>query len=73
MITGMRRGEISALRWRHVDFATATLLVQRAKRQRVELELRGSERELRGSQAKLRVRKRARATGPDAELTSQEP
>jgi signal transduction histidine kinase len=33
----------------------AGLLVQRAKRQRVELELRGSERELRGSQAKLRV------------------
>jgi signal transduction histidine kinase len=33
----------------------AALLVQRAKRQRVELELRGSERELRGSQAKLRV------------------
>jgi signal transduction histidine kinase len=31
------------------------LLVQRAKRQRVERELRGSERELRGSQAKLRV------------------
>jgi len=31
------------------------LLLQRAKRQRVELELRGSERELRGSQAKLRV------------------
>lgn len=33
MITGMRRGEISALRWRHVDFATATLLVQRANAQ----------------------------------------
>ena len=33
----------------------AGLLVQRAKRQRVERELRGSERELRGSQAKLRV------------------
>ena len=33
----------------------AGLLVQRTKRQRVELELRGSERELRGSQAKLRV------------------
>ena len=31
------------------------LLVQRAKRRRVELELRGTERELRGSQAKLRV------------------
>ena len=28
---------------------------------------------LRDHQAKLRVRKRARATGPDAELTSQEP
>src|SRR5262249_4213995 len=26
MITGMRRGEISALRWRHVDFTTGTLL-----------------------------------------------
>jgi signal transduction histidine kinase len=33
----------------------AGLLVQRRKRRRVELELRGSERELRGSQAKLRV------------------
>ena len=33
----------------------AGLLMQRAKRQRVELELRGSERELRGSQAQLRV------------------
>ncbi len=33
MITGMRRGEISALRWRHIDFATATLLVQRANAQ----------------------------------------
>ena len=33
----------------------AGLLVQRAKRRRVELELRGSERELRGSQAKLHV------------------
>jgi signal transduction histidine kinase len=33
----------------------AGLLVQRAKRQRVELELRGRERELRGSQAQLRV------------------
>ncbi len=33
----------------------AGLLVQRAKRRRVERELRGSERELRGSQAKLRV------------------
>jgi signal transduction histidine kinase len=33
----------------------AGLLVQRAKRQRVERALRGSERELRGSQAKLRV------------------
>jgi integrase len=30
MVTGMRRGEISALRWRHVDFATDTLIVQRA-------------------------------------------
>lgn len=33
MITGMRRGEISALRWRHVDLATGTLLVQRANAQ----------------------------------------
>jgi len=33
MITGMRRGEISALRWRHVDFATDTLIVQRANAQ----------------------------------------
>jgi integrase len=33
MITGMRRGEISALRWQHVDFATATLIVQRANAQ----------------------------------------
>jgi integrase len=33
MITGMRRGEISALRWRHVDFVTGTLLVQRANAQ----------------------------------------
>jgi hypothetical protein len=29
----MRRGEISALRWRHVDFATDTLIVQRANAQ----------------------------------------
>jgi integrase len=33
MITGMRRGEISALRWRHVDFAAARLIVQRANAQ----------------------------------------
>ena len=33
MITGMRRGEISALRWEHVDFVTATLIVQRANAQ----------------------------------------
>jgi signal transduction histidine kinase len=33
----------------------AALLVQRAKRQRVEIELRASERELHGSQAKLRT------------------
>lgn len=33
MITGMRRGEISALRWHHVDLTTGTLLVQRANAQ----------------------------------------
>ena len=33
MVSGMRRGEISALRWRHVDFATETLIVQRANAQ----------------------------------------
>jgi integrase len=33
MVTGMRRGEISALRWRHVDLATDTLIVQRANAQ----------------------------------------
>src|SRR5262245_43603208 len=33
----------------------ASLLVQRAKRQRVERELRGSEQELRGKEARLRV------------------
>ena len=33
MVSGMRRGEISALRWRHVDFATDTLIVQRANAQ----------------------------------------
>jgi integrase len=33
IVTGMRRGEISALRWRHVDFATNTLIVQRANAQ----------------------------------------
>lgn len=33
MVTGMRRGEISALRWRHVDLATNTLIVQRANAQ----------------------------------------
>jgi integrase len=30
MISGMRRGEVSALRWQHVNLATATLTVQRA-------------------------------------------
>jgi integrase len=30
MVTGMRRGEISALRWRHVEFAADTVIVQRA-------------------------------------------
>lgn len=33
MITGMRRGELSALRWRHVDFSSGTLVVQRANAQ----------------------------------------
>jgi integrase len=33
MVSGMRRGEISALRWRHVDFATETLIGQRANAQ----------------------------------------
>jgi hypothetical protein len=30
MVSGMRRGEVSALRWQHVDLATSTLTVQRA-------------------------------------------
>jgi integrase len=33
MVTGSRRGEISALRWRHVDFNRGFLLVQRANAQ----------------------------------------
>jgi integrase len=33
MVSGMRRGQISALRWRHVDFATDALIVQRANAQ----------------------------------------
>jgi DNA-binding transcriptional regulator YhcF (GntR family) len=33
MITGLRRGEISALRWRHLDFDRAHLLVQRSNAQ----------------------------------------
>ncbi len=33
MITGMRRGEISALRWRDVDLLAATLIVRRANAQ----------------------------------------
>jgi integrase len=33
MVTGMRRGEISALRWRHVDLRTGTILIQRANAQ----------------------------------------
>jgi integrase len=30
MVTGLRRGELSALRWQHVDFDRSCLLVQRA-------------------------------------------
>jgi integrase len=33
MVTGMRRGEISALRWRHVDLRTGTVFIQRANAQ----------------------------------------
>ena len=33
MVTGARRGEISALRWAHVDFARGLLLVQRSNAQ----------------------------------------
>ena len=33
MVTGMRRGEISALRWRHVDLDHGTVLIQRANAQ----------------------------------------
>ncbi|MGH3799844.1 MAG: hypothetical protein ACRDTD_06885 [Pseudonocardiaceae bacterium] len=33
MVTGSRRGEISALRWRHVDFDRGFLLVQRENAQ----------------------------------------
>ena len=33
MVSGMRRGEVSALRWRHVDLTTGTLTVQRANAQ----------------------------------------
>jgi hypothetical protein len=33
MVTGLRRGELSALRWAHVDFDRGTLLVQRANAQ----------------------------------------
>jgi integrase len=33
MVTGARRGEVSALRWPHVDFERGTLLVQRANAQ----------------------------------------
>jgi integrase len=33
MVTGLRRGELSALRWAHVDFNRGTLMVQRANAQ----------------------------------------
>lgn len=33
MVTGMRRGEISALRWRHVDLRAGTIAIQRANAQ----------------------------------------
>lgn len=33
MITGLRRGELSALRWKHVDFERACLVVQRSNAQ----------------------------------------
>jgi integrase len=33
MVTGMRRGEISALRWRHVDLRNGVVLIQRANAQ----------------------------------------
>jgi integrase len=33
MVTGMRRGELSALRWRHIDLRTDTILIQRANSQ----------------------------------------
>lgn len=33
MVTGMRRGELSALRWRHIDLRTGTILIQRANSQ----------------------------------------
>lgn len=33
MVTGLRRGEISALRWKHVDFGRACVLIQRSNAQ----------------------------------------
>jgi integrase len=33
MITGARRGEVSALRWRHVDFDRAVLWIHRSNAQ----------------------------------------
>jgi integrase len=34
MVTGVRRGELCALRWRHLDFSTGVLVVKRSIAQR---------------------------------------